>query len=123
MLLHRGETVLRKPLRTFEENQLSNIIRRTKGKRTLKFHQFYNIQRLKISERLRISLENHSSPTENIKKPIFLSEKPLKNRKTRKTFFEIFLTSILLQNFKKLKGDSLESLKKIFGKKTKNETF
>ena len=39
---HRGEAVLRKHLRTFEENQMSNIIRRTKGKRTLKFHQFNN---------------------------------------------------------------------------------
>ena len=33
-----------------------------------------------------------------------------------------FLISILLQNFKKLKGDSLESSKK-FRKKTKNEKF
>ena len=80
--------MLRKHLRTFEENQTSNIIRRTKGKRTLKFHQFYNIQRQKIPERIRISLENHSSPTENSKKPIFLNEKPLKNKKMRKKFFE-----------------------------------
>ena len=69
---HRGEAVLRKHLRTFEENQMSNIIRRTKGKRTLKFLQFNNIQHQKIPERIRISLENHSSPTENSKKPIFL---------------------------------------------------
>ena len=62
----RGEVVLRKHLRTFEENQISNVIRRTKSKR--KFHQFYNIQRQKIPERIRISLENHSSPTENSKK-------------------------------------------------------
>ena len=34
-----------------------------------------------------------------------------------------FLISILLQNFKKLKGDSLESLKKFRKKKTKNEKF
>ena len=40
-MVHRGEAVLRKHLRTFEENQISNIIRKTKGKR-LKFHQFYN---------------------------------------------------------------------------------
>ena len=66
-MLHRGEAVLRKHLRTFEENQISNIIRRTKGKRTLKFHQFYNIQRQKIPERIRISIENHSSPTEKQK--------------------------------------------------------
>ena len=79
---------LRKHLRTFEENQISNIIR-TKGKRTLKFHQFYNKQRQKIPERIRISLENHSSPTENSKKPIFLNEKPFKNRKLRNFFFEI----------------------------------
>ena len=69
--LDRGEAVLRKHLRTFEENQISNIIRRIKGKRTLKFHQFYNIQRQKIPERIRISLENHSSPTENSKKTSF----------------------------------------------------
>ena len=40
--LHRGEAVLRKHLRTFEENQISNFIRKTKGKRRLKFHQFYS---------------------------------------------------------------------------------
>ena len=44
--LHRGEAMLRKHLhrrlRTFEENQISKIIRRTKCKKTLlKFHQFY----------------------------------------------------------------------------------
>ena len=43
---HRGEAVLRKhlrrKLRTFEENQISSIIRRTKGKRTLlKFRELY----------------------------------------------------------------------------------
>ena len=44
---HTGEAVLRKhlrrKLRTFEETQISNIIGRAKGKRTilLKFHQFY----------------------------------------------------------------------------------
>ena len=64
--------------RALEENQISNIIRRTKGKRTLKIHQFYDIQRQKIPERIRISLENHSSPTENSKKSIFLNEKPIK---------------------------------------------
>ena len=36
--------------------------------------------------------------------------------------FEIFLTSILLQHFKKLKGDRLESSEN-FRKKTKNEKF
>ena len=80
--------MVRKHLRTFEENQISNIIRRTKGKRTLKFHQFHNIQGQKIPERIRISLENHSSPTENSEKPIFLNEKPLKNRKLREKIFE-----------------------------------
>ena len=84
---HRCEAVVRKHLRTFE-NQISNIIRRTKGKRTLKFHQFYNIQGQKIPERIRISLENHSSPTENSEKPIFLNEKPLKNRKLSEKIFE-----------------------------------
>ena len=42
---HRGEAVLRKHLRTFEENQISNIIRKTKGKRRLKFHQFYSAKK------------------------------------------------------------------------------
>ena len=47
MIKHRGEAVLRKhlrrKLRTFEETQISNIIRRANGKRTLllKVHQFY----------------------------------------------------------------------------------
>ena len=41
---HRGEAVLRKHLRTFEENQI-NIIRKTKGKRRLKFHQFYSAKK------------------------------------------------------------------------------
>ena len=44
-LEHRGEAVLRKHLRTFEENQISNIIRKTKGKRRLKFHQFYSAKK------------------------------------------------------------------------------
>ena len=39
--------MLRKHLRTFGENQISNIIRRTKGKKTLEFHQFYIIERQK----------------------------------------------------------------------------
>ena len=73
--------MLRKHLRTFEENQISKIIRKTKGKRTLKFRHFHNIERQKIPERIRISLENHSSPTENSKKPIFLNEKPFKTEK------------------------------------------
>ena len=42
---HRGEAVIRKHLRTFEENQISNIIRKTKGKRRLKFHQFYSAKK------------------------------------------------------------------------------
>ena len=40
----------------------------------LKFHEFYNIQRQKIPERIRISLENHSSSTENSKNPSFSTE-------------------------------------------------
>ena len=63
---------LRRRLRTFEENQISKIIRKTKRKMTLlKFHhQFYN-------EGIRINLENHSSPTGNSKKPIVLNRKHL----------------------------------------------
>ena len=38
---------LRRKLLTFEETQISNIIRRAKGKRTLllKFHQFYSAKK------------------------------------------------------------------------------
>ena len=79
--------MLRKHLRTFEENQISNIIRRTKGKRTLKFHQFYNIQRQKIPKRIRISLENHSSPTENSKKTHLSQRKTFKKQKIEETIF------------------------------------
>ena len=82
---HRGEAVLRKHLRTFEENQRSNIIRRTKNQKTLKFHQFY-------------SAKNTRRDTHNSRKPFFpnskqqkthLSQrKTLKNRKLRKNFLE-----------------------------------
>ena len=63
--------------RTFEETQISNIIRRAKGKRTLllKFHQFYSA---KNPEGIPINLENNSSPTGNNRKPIFLNRKPYK---------------------------------------------
>ena len=87
----QGEAVLRKHLRTFEENQISNIIRRTKGKRTSKFHEFYKKQRQKIPERIRISLKNHSSPTENSKKNHLSQRKTFKKQKLRKKFFENFL--------------------------------
>ena len=61
-VLHRGEAVLRKHLRSFE-NQINNIIRRTKGKRTMiKFHQFYSAK--KIPE------------LKTAKNPIFLNGKP-----------------------------------------------
>ena len=57
---------LRRKLRTFEETQISNIIRRAKGKRTLlKFHQFY----AKNPDGIPINLENNSSPTGNNRKP------------------------------------------------------
>ena len=82
--------MLRKHLRTFEENQLSNIIR-TKGKWTLKCHQFYNKQRQKIPERIRIRLENHSSPTENSKKTHLSQRKTFKKQKIEdKIFREYF---------------------------------
>ena len=51
ILERRGEVVVRKhlrrQLRTFEETQISNIIQRAKGKRTLllKFHQFYSAKK------------------------------------------------------------------------------
>ena len=45
ILKHRCEAVLRKHLRSFE-NQIRNIIRRTKGKRSmLKFHQLYSAKK------------------------------------------------------------------------------
>ena len=69
--------MLRKHLRTFEENQISNIIRKTKGKE-IKISSI--LQRQKIPDWIRVSLENHSSPTENSKKPI-LSQRKTLNRK------------------------------------------
>ena len=67
---------LRRKLRTFEETQISNIIRRAKGKRRLllQFDQFY----AKNPEGIPINLENNFSPTGNNRKPIFLNRKPLK---------------------------------------------
>ena len=85
---HTGETVLRKHLRTFEENQISNIIRRTKGKGTLNFHQFY-------------SAKNPRRDTHKSRNPFFLNWKQQKahlfqrktlkkNRKLRKIFSKFF---------------------------------
>ena len=83
---------LRRKLRTFEETQISNIIRKAKGKTLLllKFHQFY----AKNPEGIPINLKNNSSPTGNNRKPIFLNRKPLKNRKLRKKFSKIFLMKV-----------------------------
>ena len=69
---------LRRKLRTFEETQISNIIRRAKGKRTLllKFHQFYSAKK---PEGIPINLENNSA-TGNNRRPIFLNRKPFKNK-------------------------------------------
>ena len=96
--------MLRKHLRSFE-NQINNIIRRTKGKRTmLKFHQIYSAK--KIPEGMGISLENHSSPTENSKKPIFLNGKPFKKKqkiegKNFSNFFQKF-SEIFPKHFRKI---------------------
>ena len=111
---HRGEAVLRKhlrrKLRTFEETQISNIIRRAKGKRTLlKFHQFYSAKK---SRRIPINLENNSSPSGNNRKPIFLNRKPLKkNRKLRK-FFRNFSKFFLMKVSGK--SHSAENLEQCF---------
>ena len=89
--IHRGEAVLRKHLQTFEENQKSNIIRRTKGKRTL--IKFINFTAPKSTWR-----DTHKS-----RKPFFPTWKQQKThlfqqktwKKLRKKFFskfsEIFL--------------------------------
>ena len=83
---------LRRKLRTFEENQISNIIRRTKYKRTLllKFHQFY-------------SAKNTRRDTHKFQKPFFPNwkkqkthlpqPKTLKKDKEKNVLkcFEIFL--------------------------------
>ena len=81
---------LRRKLRTFEETQISNIIRRAKGKRTLllKFHQFYSA---KNPEGIPINLENNNSPSGNNRKPIFLNRKPLKKQKIEEKKFRNFL--------------------------------
>ena len=73
---------LRRKLRTFEETQISNIIRRAKGKRTLllKFYIVINFTATKNPEGIPINLENISSPTGNNRKPIFLNRKPLKKK-------------------------------------------
>ena len=70
---HRGEAVLRKhlrrKLRTFEETQISNIIRRAKGKRTLllKFHQFYSAKKSRRdTHKSRKQFENPSFSTVNL---------------------------------------------------------
>ena len=63
-------------LRTFEENQISNIKQRTKGKRTMKFHQFYSAKKYpkgyaQVSETILSQLEiakKTSFSTENLKK-------------------------------------------------------
>ena len=54
----------------------------------------------------------------NFKTKIIRFEKSHNAENCKRGHFEIFLTSILLQNFKKLKRDL-----KNFAKKTKNENF
>ena len=91
---NRGEAVLRKHLRkhlrTFEENQISKIIRRIKCKMTLlKFHQFINFTAPKNTRR-----DTHKSRKPffpNWKNPSFSNWKKFffKKRKIRKKF-EIF---------------------------------
>ena len=80
---------LRRKLRTFEETQKSNIIRRAKDKRTLllKFHQFYSAKK---SRRDIHKSRNNSSPTGNNRKPIFLNRIPLKKQKIEEKIFSKF---------------------------------
>ena len=81
--------MLRKHLRTFEETQISNIIRRAKGKRT-----FINFTP-KNPKGIPINLENNSSTTGNNRKPIFLNRKPLKKHKIdEKKILDIFLMKV-----------------------------
>ena len=49
----------------------------------------------KNPEGIPINLENNSSPTGNIRKPIFLNRKPLKKQKIEENFFsKIFLMKV-----------------------------
>ena len=89
---------LRRKLRTFEETQISNIIRKAKRKRTLllKFHQFYAKKYRRDTHKSR----NNSSPTGNNRKPIFLNRKPLKKQKIEgknSKFFENFFDEVFRQ--------------------------
>ena len=89
---YRGEAVLRKHLRTFEENQISNIIRRTKGKRTLKIHQFYSAEKYpkgyaEISKTILPQLKTAKTPSFSTKN---LQKKNKKMNKISKFFENIF---------------------------------
>ena len=65
----RASQILAKKIVNFSrENQISSIIRTTKGKRTilLKFHQFYSLKNPQV---VRISFENHFPLLETTENP------------------------------------------------------
>ena len=104
--IHRSEAVLRKhlqrKLRTSEENQISNIIQRTKGKRILlKFHQFY-------------SAKNTRRDTHKSRKPFFPNWKQQKiHHSQRKTFqktenWVIFFEFVLMFSGKSHSAENLD---------------
>ena len=110
--IHRGEAVLRKHLRrrlrTFEENQISKIIRRTKCKMTiLKFHQIYSVKKYtkgyaSISKTILPQLET-------AKKPISLNRKHFKKKQRNKEKnFENFSKNFLKVSGKSHSAENLE---------------
>ena len=70
---------LRRKLGTFEETQISNIIRRAKGKRTLllKFHQFYAKKSQRDTHKSRKQFFSNWKQQKTHRKPL------KKNRKLR----------------------------------------
>ena len=77
---------LRRKLRTFEENQISNIIQGTNDKRTLKFHQIYSAKNTRRDTHIS---RKSFFPNWKQQKPIILNQKPFKKQKIEETFFEI----------------------------------
>ena len=88
MGLHRGQAVLRKHLRTFEEKTKLAV---SYGEPSVKGHAKNSsiLQCQKIPEGIRIRLENHVvQPTGNSKRPIFSTENFSKNEKKIEEIFE-----------------------------------
>ena len=106
-LRHRGEAVLHKHLRTFEANQISHIIQRNKGKRTLlKFRQFYSA---KNNRRDTHKSRKPFFPNWKQQKAIFLNGKPFKKQKLEEKNFRNFSKIFLMKiSGKSLSAENLE---------------